>query len=194
MPQTRFAATPTALMMLTALSLLTPATAHAQDSYEETRRLYTTTTIGLLVGLPVTIINNAAGNPADDSALAALSVSTNLSELSQLSSSTAAANIEAARQFSVANQLSLASDIAMGNGEVLQELIVVLGLPVGVLEVKDKRQRLMRAQHHLNKELGKLAGGADNTFLEALFEVLYLSPKALTPSTRSAGSAASARG
>ena len=121
-------------------------------------------------------------------------MSTNLSELSQLSSSTAAANIEAARQFSVANQLSLASDIAMGNGEVLQELIVVLGLPVGVLEVKDKRQRLMRAQHHLNKELGKLAGGADNTFLEALFEVLYLSPKALTPSTRSAGSAASARG
>jgi hypothetical protein len=163
---------------------LAQSVAHAQStetSQEDARKFYSTTTVGLLIGLPLTILNNAAGNPADDSAMALSSASTNLVELTGLSSSTSGAHIEAARLFAQQNQASLATEIAMGGGPVLRELLVTLGLTPAVLDSAVRRARLRGGHMLLLGELSRLGAREENLFLEVLFRALYMPEAALTP-------------
>lgn len=159
------------------LCISAPSSALAQStetSQEEARRFYTTTTVGLLVGLPLTIINNAAGNPADDSALALSSVSTNFIQLTNLSSSTSAVHIEAARMFARQNQTTLSMELAFGDGPVSRELLVTLGLPVAALDIGARRARVREEHALLLCELAKLGADEENIFLELFFRAVYL--------------------
>ena len=109
------------------LATLSPLAALAQDEPSSVRNpapLYTTTGAFTVVGLPLTIWNNAQGNRYDDAALDSMTSSSELSGLTLLT--TDAAATDPALAIALERPARLLADLTLGHGAALDDLMVAL--------------------------------------------------------------------
>lgn len=127
--------------MWLALLLAAPG-AQAQEplTEEEVRELYTTTSIAVAIGLPLTILNNMMGNVADETSLELSTSTTDLLELTALTAGQRAT----LELFIARERLAIARDVALGGGDRLDQIFALLAIPQ---PTRAPLARRLRARH-----------------------------------------------
>lgn len=131
-------------LSLLGLITLSPLTALAQQyrSYEEVKHLYTTTTVGLVVALPLIILNNATGNASEEPAMYSTTSSSQIVQGLVMTTGSIAQSSAMAQAFALRHSSALCQDIALGDGEVLREVLVLLMLKPSLLDDSSTRRRI----------------------------------------------------
>lgn len=168
---------PLVLSIIIALAVFIawPSEGHAQrqDLDEEaTRRLYTSTTVTVVLLMPIIIINNINGNLHDDEIMAISTTSTELLEITDITL-WHPEQLDLARAIVSEERAELAEELVLGDGPLLRSLRDVTPLRA----VRNKNARAVIPASDRRGLLRELYGGSVDAFLSAYASTLVESKR-----------------